>query len=95
MHVAGYLRVFGALLALTAVTVVVGLVRLPESSAVVIGVGIAGVKAALVALFFMHLKGERPMVIWPLALTAVLFAAMFGFILWTEADHVVGPSLDL
>jgi hypothetical protein len=29
------------------------------------------------------------MVLWPLALTAFLFIALFALVLWTEADHVV------
>ena len=41
-------------------------------------------------MFFMHLKGEKPMVFWPLGLTAVLFVALFAFVLWTEGDHLFG-----
>ena len=81
--------VFGELLALTMITVVISYLRLPSAPTVALGLTIAAAKAALVAMFFMHLKGERPMVCWPLALTAVLFAALFAFILWTEAEHIV------
>ena len=45
---------------------------------VVVALVIATVKASLVAMFFMHLKGERPMVTWPLALTAFLFVGLMG-----------------
>lgn len=83
-----YLAVFGALLALTLVTVFVASLHLPETPTVLIGLAIASAKAALVALFFMHLKGERSMVYWPLALTMFLFVALFAFILWSEADHI-------
>jgi cytochrome c oxidase subunit 4 len=87
--VRGYVAVFGALLALTLVTVAVANLSLPAVPTVVLGLTIATVKAALVVMFFMHLKGERPMVLWPLALTAFLFAALFVFVLWSEADHIV------
>jgi cytochrome c oxidase subunit 4 len=83
-----YLAIFGALLGLTAATVAVSLLPLPAAPAVALGLAIAAAKAALVVMFFMHLKGERPMVLWPLALTAVLCAALFALILWTEADHI-------
>jgi cytochrome c oxidase subunit IV len=91
--VKGYIFVFGALLALTLTTVGVSYLELPTSSTVALALTIAGAKAALVAIFFMHLKGERPMVYWPLALTAFLFVALFAFVLWSEADHIVGPTL--
>ena len=92
MHVKGYIGIFGALLALTLVTVGVSYLDLPIVPTVALGLTIASAKAALVVMFFMHLKGERPMVVWPLALTMVLFAALFAFILWSEADHIVGPG---
>ena len=88
MAVARYVGVFVALLALTLVTVLVASLQLSPGSTIVLGLSIAIVKAALVALFFMHLNSERPMVYWPLALTAFLFVAMFAFILWSEADHI-------
>ena len=88
-----YLAVFGALLALTLLTVFVSSLQLSEQSTVAVALTIAAIKATLVALFFMHLKGERPMVFWPLALTAFLFVALLAFVLWSEADHIVGPRL--
>lgn len=53
------LRVWGALLFLTVVTVAVTWVNLGPLS-VPVALGIATVKAILVALFFMHLKYDRP-----------------------------------
>ena len=88
----GYLAVFGALLVLTVVTVGVASLNLGEGTTVLVAVSIATIKAALVAMFFMHLKSEKPMVFWPLGLTAVLFAALFAFLLWTEGDHLFGTK---
>jgi cytochrome c oxidase subunit IV len=48
----------GALLALTAITVLVSRIHLGEAN-VVAALGIACLKATLVALFFMHLKYEH------------------------------------
>ena len=87
-HVQGYFAVFGALLALTVATVAVAWLHLPVAHTVALGLTIAAAKATLVVLFFMHLKSEKPMVLWPLALTAFLCAALFVFVLWTEADHI-------
>lgn len=53
------LRVWAALLFLTVVTVAVTWVNLGPLS-VPVALGIATVKAILVALFFMHLKYDRP-----------------------------------
>jgi len=90
-QVRGYVAVFGALLVLTLLTVAISYVQLSTSSTIALALTIATAKAALVALFFMHLKGERPMVFWTLALTAFLFVALLAFVLWSEADHIVGP----
>ena len=86
----GYLAVFAALLVLTLVTVGFSYLHLPPAIAVPIGIAIAIAKAALVVMFFMHLKGERPMVMWPLALTVFLFVGLFVSILLSEADHLFG-----
>ena len=92
VNVRPYLIVFGTLLTLTLVTVAVASLNLSESTTVLVAVSIATIKASLVAIFFMHLKGEKPMVFWPLGLTAVLFAALFAFLLWTEGDHLFGTK---
>ena len=91
--VRSYVAVFGALLALTLVTVAISTLSLPIMPTVVLGLTIAAIKAALVVMFFIHLKGERPMVLWPLALTAFLFVALFVFVQWSEADHNLGTQL--
>ena len=90
VNVRGYLMVFGALLLLTVVTVAIAELDFGARTTVIVAVAIAAVKATLVALFFMHLKSERAAVYWPLGLTAVLFAALFAFVLWTEGDRLFG-----
>ena len=92
VNVRPYMVVFGTLLVLTMVTVAGASLNVSESTHVLVAVSIATIKAALVAMFFMHLKGEKPMVFWPLGLTAVLFAALFAFLLWTEGDHLFGTK---
>jgi caa(3)-type oxidase subunit IV len=90
VQVKGYMVVFATLFVLTVVTVAVSYLHLPHLPAVAVALTIAGVKATLVALFFMHLKSERGMVYMALTLTAVLFVVLFSFTLWTEADHPAG-----
>jgi cytochrome c oxidase subunit 4 len=90
VDVKGYLAVFGALLALTTVTVGFSYLHLPHSIAIPIGIAIAIAKAALVVMFFMHLKGEKPMVMWPLGLTVFLFVGLFISVLLSEGDHLFG-----
>jgi len=77
-----YLAVFAGLLLLTVVTVLVSYVELGLMS-VVVALLIASVKASLVALFFMHLKGESRLV-WGFALVPVFFLALI--ILGTLVD---------
>ena len=91
-QVRGYLFVFGALLVLTVVTVGVSYLHLPKVPAIAIGLSIALAKAALVAMYFMHLKGEREMVYWPLGLTAFLFVGLLVSLLLSEGDHLFGTQ---
>lgn len=77
-----YLTVFASLLALTVVTVLVSYVDLGLMN-VVVALLIASAKASLVALFFMHLKGESRLV-WGFALVPILFLTLI--ILGTLVD---------
>ena len=92
IDVRGYLIVFGALLVLTALTVAASALTLPAGLGMALGLGIAAAKAALVAMFFMHLKYERMLVYVTLAFTSVFCVALFALTLWTEADHVTGTE---
>ena len=94
VNVRGYLSIFAALLILTVVTVAVATLELTEGMTVVVAVSIATFKAALVAMFFMHLKGEKPMVFWSLGLTGVLLAALFAFVLWSEGNRLLGTRFE-
>ncbi len=70
----GYLLVLGGLLSLTAVTVTASRIHFgTEAINVVIALGIASVKASLVALFFMHLRHDKPM-------NALIFVAALVFL---------------
>ncbi|MEW6719027.1 MAG: cytochrome C oxidase subunit IV family protein [Thermodesulfobacteriota bacterium] len=80
-----YIGVYAALLALTVVTVLVSYVNLGIMNAVV-ALLIASVKASLVALFFMHLKGESRLV-WGFALVPILFLVLI--ILGTLSDTLL------
>lgn len=86
----GYLAVFAALLVLTVVTVAVSSLAVSGSTAVAIGLAIASLKAALVAVYFMHLRQERGLIHVSLAFTAVFCAGLFVLTLLTEADHAPG-----
>jgi cytochrome c oxidase subunit 4 len=72
-----YLAVFAALLLLTVITVLVSYVDLGLLN-VVVALLIASAKASLVALFFMHLKGESRLV-WGFALVPIAFLALIIF----------------
>ncbi len=72
-HVRAALIVFGALLALTVVTVVVAELDLPKREAIALALFIATVKGSLVAAYFMHLLSERKMIFAVLGLTVAFF----------------------
>ena len=80
-HQVNYFLIFGLLIVLTAITV--GVYFLHPSSELVkvlLALTIASIKAALVAIFFMHLKFEGKLIFLvvaaPLLLTVVLVCAL-------------------
>ncbi len=79
------LAVFAALLLLTVVTVLVSYVDLGPGN-VAVALLIASAKASLVALFFMHLKGESRLV-WGFALFPIVFLVLI--LLGTLSDTML------
>ena len=92
VQVRGYLIVFGALLVLTVITVAVSYLQMPAGPAIALGLAIAVAKAALVAMFFMHLRHERQLIYVALLFTGIFFAALIGLTIWSEAEHVPGTE---
>ena len=74
------IAVFIALIVLTVVTVIVSRLGLPRLPSFAVALAIAGVKASLVALYFMHMRfAVRPIyviAIVPLFLTILVIAAL-------------------
>lgn len=72
--------VFLSLLVLTAVTVAIGSLTLPRTLSFVVAMGLAGAKASLVGLYFMHLRfAVKPIYVlvgFPLLLTAIVILAV-------------------
>lgn len=83
-----YIAVFVALAILTVVTVGIAYIDFGVSLGIAVGLLVATVKAALVALFFMHLKAERAMIYWVLYLTVFFFVVMIALPLWQKADQL-------
>ncbi len=83
-----YLGTFGALVALTILTVVVSRLGLPSTASVVVALAIAVVKASLVVSIFMHLKyGARFHVfVFAGALAFVLLFFLLTFVDFTTRD---------
>jgi cytochrome c oxidase subunit 4 len=79
-----YLIVFAALLVGTIITVLVSYIDFGHPG-VNIGVAlfIAGIKASLVAAYFMHLIDERKLIYALIAATAFLFGGLMYFTIWS------------
>jgi caa(3)-type oxidase subunit IV len=76
-----YLIIFGALGALTLLTVGVAYMNLPHAAGVVIALVIAAVKVFLIASFFMHLRGEGRLINWSVAVCLLLVMILIVFVL--------------
>lgn len=82
----GYLYVLLILLVLTIITVTASRIDFGSSTAnVVIAMTIATIKASLVALFFMHLKDDKPINGLIFVSTLLFLAVFLGFCL-VDAD---------
>jgi cytochrome c oxidase subunit IV len=69
-----YVAVWASLILLSAATVLASYVDVGMIN-IVVALFIASVKASLVALYFMHLKQESPLV-WGFALTPIVFLVL-------------------
>ena len=89
-----YVRVFSALLALTAITVAASRFHLTVPLAIAVALVIAALKGSLVASFFMHLIAERQVIFGALILTGILLAVLIALPLLTTLDQI-GTALKL
>ena len=87
-----YLLVFAGLLVATAITVGVAFVHLGDPWNDVVALAIAITKAALVVLFFMHVKWGSPMVKLTV-LTAVLFLLLLFGVTWSDYWARTAPAV--
>jgi len=71
-----YFAVFGALLVLTVITVGVSLLGLPAQLAIAVAMAVASVKAALVVLYFMHLRYDAKFYSF-IFIASLFFIALF------------------
>ncbi len=79
--------VIGILLFLTVVTVAAAQVDLGGGANVVVAVLIASVKAAFVALYFMHLRWDKPFNAFILLLSIFFLALFLGFALLDTSQY--------
>ena len=87
-QVRGYMVVFIALIALTAITVGVSYLHLEVRHAVAVALAIACFKASLVMMFFMHLISERQVIFVILAFTVAFFVVLMLLPILTNLNHV-------
>lgn len=81
-----YALVLGALLILTAVTVAVSGIHFGSPAVnVIVALGIASVKASLVALFFMHLLHDKPLNAL-IFVSGLVFLAVFLILTLIDVD---------
>lgn len=82
-----YVLVWAALMVLTGVTLAVWKTEMSYAARVVVALSIATVKAALVAVFFMHLWEEKGVARLVLVFSAVWVALLIGLTLLDNATR--------
>ena len=86
-HIRVYLTVFGALGALTLLTVAASYMDVSTTETIFLALTIATVKASLVAGYFMHLITEKQTIIWILCQTFVFFLFCMFIPMISSIDH--------
>jgi caa(3)-type oxidase subunit IV len=86
-----YLLIGAALLVFTGITVAANLVHLPVHWAITVALIIASIKAAMVALVFMHLSHEKQLIYGSLLLTAAFFLVLMLVPSFTGMDTIGTP----
>lgn len=82
-----YIIIGLVLIAFSGLTVGLSYVELPTHSLnIIVGMILATIKAALVALIFMHLSHERPLIYKVLAFTVVFVLALFLLFVFSHGD---------
>jgi cytochrome c oxidase subunit 4 len=94
-----YFTIFGALMALTFITVAVSYVDLGRAN-VLVALAVAGVKATLVVLWFMHVKHNTPLIkltvatgfLWLIFMFSITFSDYIsrGFLGWPQSWGATG-----
>ncbi len=85
-----YLWIGLILMVFTAITVWLSTVELPTHGLnILVGMIVATFKAGLVALIFMHLNHERPIIYKVLAFTAVFAIVLFVLFYFSKQDPLV------
>jgi caa(3)-type oxidase subunit IV len=94
-HVKKYLIIGALLIVFTGITVWLSFVELPTHSLnIIVGMIVATFKAALVALIFMHLNHERPLIYKVLAFTAVFCFVLFILFVMANSDPLVDHGFE-
>jgi cytochrome c oxidase subunit 4 len=87
-EVRGYIGVFVALAALTALTVAASYLEVSSTMHIIIAMFIATVKGGLVCAYFMHLISEKKLIYTTLILTVAFFVALMVLPLSTMLDTI-------
>jgi caa(3)-type oxidase subunit IV len=87
-HVRQYMKVFGALIVLTIITVAVSYVDLTTGPAIAVALLIATFKGTLVATVFMHLNAEKKFIYILLAISLLFFSFELLIPMITESNNL-------
>jgi caa(3)-type oxidase subunit IV len=84
-----YWGIWAVLLVLTLVMLLLEAVDLEPAATILVLVVAMLIKAALIAGWFMHLKFERPALVWPVVGATLLTAGFLYFLLIPDARDIL------
>ena len=88
-HAKTYLKIGSLLILFTIITVGISFIDFGGNNNMIVGMAVATFKAGLVALVFMHLNAERPLIYKVLVFTFAFAVVLFVLFIVSHGDPLV------
>lgn len=93
-HINKYLLIGATLVVFTIITVAISFIDFGGHNNMLVGMAVATFKASLVALIFMHLNSERPLIYKVLIFTTVFAIVLFVLFVFSHETNLVDEGFE-
>jgi caa(3)-type oxidase subunit IV len=93
-HIKSYIMIGLLLIAFTVITVGISFIDFGGNNNMIVGMAVATFKASLVALIFMHLNAEKPLIYKVLVFTFAFTVVLFSVFIFAHEDPLVDEGFE-